>query len=207
MKKLCFVAVYSVFLLSSYSYAEKVTVVKNNMVKNIKTEKENKMENPVVEFKTSLGSMKIELWTDKAPITVKNFLDYVTSKHYDNTIFHRVIDGFVLQGGGFTAKMEQKSTQKPIINESSSDLPNLRGTLSMARTNDPNSATSQFFINLVNNASLNKSPGNPGYAVFGKIIDGMDVVDKMAKVKTGTSGPHRDVPVEQVFIQMASIIK
>ena len=148
-------------------------------------QKEGKM-NTVVVMKTSMGSIKIELNDEKAPVTVKNFLGYVDAKFYDNTVFHRVIKGFMIQAGGFdaTSPIKQKKTKDPIVNEGSNGLKNERGTLSMARTNDPNSATSQFFINLVDNTSLNASGSNAGYAVFGKVIEGMDVVDKIAGVAT-----------------------
>jgi cyclophilin family peptidyl-prolyl cis-trans isomerase len=165
--------------------------------------------NPVVVMETSLGTIKIELNEDKAPISAKNFLSYVDDKFFDNTTFHRVIPGFVIQGGGFEPGMKQKKTKDPIRNESGNGLPNARGTLSMARTRDLNSATSQFFINLVDNPNLDKGK----YAVFGKVIDGMDVVDKIAAVKTGVKVqeveidgqlrkvPHQDVPVEDVIVK------
>ncbi|MBI5477035.1 MAG: peptidylprolyl isomerase [Ignavibacteriales bacterium] len=154
--------------------------------------KDKKMDqpkgNPVVVMKTSMGTIKIELFEDKAPVTVKNFLSYVDEKYFNGTVFHRVIKGFMIQGGGFEASdpIKQKPTKAQIINESDNGLKNERGTLAMARTNDPNSATSQFFINVVDNSFLNKAEGNPGYAVFAKVIEGMDVVDKIRAVKTGT---------------------
>lgn len=143
---------------------------------------------PIVIMKTSMGNVKIELFEDKAPITVKNFLSYIDEKYFNGTVFHRVIKGFMIQGGGFEASdtIKQKPTKAQIKNESDNGLKNDRGTLAMARTNDPNSATSQFFINVVDNAFLNRSDGNPGYAVFGKVIEGMDVVDKIRTVKTGS---------------------
>jgi peptidyl-prolyl cis-trans isomerase A (cyclophilin A) len=144
--------------------------------------------NPIVVMKTSMGTIKIELFEDKAPISVKNFLSYVDEKYFNGTVFHRVIKGFMIQGGGFEATdpIKQKPTKAQIKNESDNGLKNERGTLAMARTNDPNSATSQFFINVVNNSFLDKAEGNPGYAVFAKVIEGMDVVDKIRAVKTGT---------------------
>jgi peptidyl-prolyl cis-trans isomerase A (cyclophilin A) len=144
--------------------------------------------NPIVVMKTSMGTIKIELFEDKAPISVKNFLSYVDEKYFNGTVFHRVIKGFMIQGGGFEASdpIKQKPTKAQIKNESDNGLKNERGTLAMARTNDPNSATSQFFINVVNNSFLDKAQGNPGYAVFAKVIEGMDVVDKIRAVKTGT---------------------
>jgi cyclophilin family peptidyl-prolyl cis-trans isomerase len=139
--------------------------------------------NPQVVFETSQGNITVELFEDKAPLTVKNFLDYVDSKHYDGTVFHRVIDGFMIQGGGFDQAGKQKPTKAPVKNESSNGVKNDRGTIAMARTRDVDSATSQFFINHRDNSGLN-FPANGGYTVFGKVVAGMDVVDKIAKVKT-----------------------
>lgn len=159
--------------------------------------------NPKAVFETSKGRFVLELYPDKAPVTVKNFLAYVDAKFYDHTIFHRVIPNFMIQGGGFTADMNQKSTNDPIRNEADNGLQNQRGTIAMARTSDPHSATSQFFINSVNNDFLNfksKSGQGWGYAVFGKVVEGMDVVDAISAVKTGKSGMHADVPVEPVVI-------
>lgn len=172
------------------------------MTKDTKTTK-----HPVVLLKTSLGDIKIELYEDKAPESVKNFLDYVQSGQYDNTIFHRVIEGFMIQGGGFTKDMKQKSVKAPIKNEAENGLKNVRGAVAMARTSVVDSATAQFFINTVDNPFLDfksKSPSGYGYAVFGKVIDGMDVVDKIKKVKTGSKDGHADVPVEVVEIIKAS---
>lgn len=159
-------------------------------------------------IETSMGSITVELDDAKAPITVKNFLDYAASGHYDGTIFHRVIDGFMIQGGGFTKAMDQKPTKAPIKNEASNGLANKRGTIAMARTMVVDSATSQFFINLVDNDFLNFRAPTPqyyGYAVFGKVTDGMDVVDKIAKVKTGFAGPHQNVPEEPVVIKKVHV--
>ncbi|MCQ2392500.1 MAG: peptidyl-prolyl cis-trans isomerase [Kiritimatiellae bacterium] len=161
-----------------------------------------------VTIETSMGTITAELDDVKAPITVKNFISYVTSGHYNGTIFHRVIDGFMIQGGGFTKDMVQKDTQAPIKNEAANGLKNARGTLAMARTMVVDSATSQFFINLVDNDFLNYRGPDPrmfGYAVFGKVTAGMDVVDKIAKVKTGFAGPHQDVPVEPVVITKVTV--
>ncbi len=161
-----------------------------------------KTENPMVLVKTSMGSFKIELFPKEAPITVKNFLGYVDKKFYDGTIFHRVMPGFVIQGGGFDKNMMQKSTLASIQNEAKNGLKNLRGTLSMARTNEVNSATSQFFVNLKNNASLDHvSDAQYGYAVFAKVVQGMDVVDKIAGVKTGNKGLHQNVPEKPIIIE------
>jgi peptidyl-prolyl cis-trans isomerase B (cyclophilin B) len=163
-----------------------------------------KTENPVVTMETSEGALKIELWEDKAPLTVKNFLAYVDDKFFDGTIFHRVIDGFMIQGGGFARDMKQKAGRPPVKNEASTDVPNRRGTLAMARTNVVDSATAQFFINLVDNGFLNHRDNTSqgfGYAVFGEVIEGMEVVDKIAKAATGRSGPHDDVPTKPIEIK------
>jgi len=160
--------------------------------------------NPNVLMKTSLGQNKIELWPGKAPETVKNFLQYVDAGFYDGTIFHRVIGNFMIQGGGFTQDMKQKPTNAPVKNEASAELKNDRGTIAMARTNVVDSATGQFFINVVDNVSLNhrdNSPAGFGYAVFGKVIDGMDVVDKIKGVETANSGQFQNVPVKPVVIE------
>ncbi len=163
---------------------------------------QEKAGNPMVLVKTSMGSFKIELFAKEAPVTVKNFLNYVDKKFYDGTIFHRVMPGFVIQGGGFDKNMVQKTTLSPIQNEAKNGLNNLRGTLSMARTNDINSATSQFFVNLKSNAALDHvSDAQFGYAVFGKVVQGMDVVDKIAGVATGNKGPHQNVPVKTIVIE------
>ncbi len=162
------------------------------------------VSNPVVIIETSEGVMEAELWEDKAPITVKNFLAYAEEKFYDNTIFHRVIPQFMIQGGGMTPDMKEKQTKAPIKNEASSELKNTRGTLAMARTNVVDSATSQFFINSVDNEFLNhtgKGPQTYGYAVFGKITKGLEVVDAISAVKRGNVGFHQDVPVEAVVIK------
>ena len=161
-------------------------------------------ENPVVLMETSLGSIKIELDQAKAPITVKNFLSYVDEKFYDGTIFHRVIGNFMIQGGGFTADMQQKRAKAPIKNEAGNGLKNMTGTIAMARTNVVDSATAQFFINVVDNDFLNHQNTTPqgfGYAVFGKVIEGIDVVDKIKAVKTGSKMGFSDVPAETVVIK------
>ena len=161
-----------------------------------------------VTMETSLGTITLELDDAKAPVTVANFVQYAKDGHYDGTIFHRVIDGFMIQGGGFTKDMNQKETREPIRNEAMNGLKNLRGTIAMARTMVVDSATSQFFINLVDNAFLdfqNPTPQGFGYAVFGKVVDGMDVVDQIAKVKTGFSGPHQNVPEEAIVIKKVAV--
>ncbi len=158
----------------------------------------------VVIMKTSLGDVTIELDPAKAPVTVKNFLDYVDNKYYNNTIFHRVMSNFMVQGGGFTEKMQEKKTKKPIENEAYNGLSNMRGTLAMARTNVVDSATSQFFINVKDNLFLDhkdKSARKFGYCVFGRVIDGMDVVDKIRRVKTESRGYTENVPVKTIMIK------
>ena len=165
--------------------------------------------NPQVEMKTSMGMITIELYADKAPKSVANFLQYAKDGFYDGTIFHRVIDGFMIQGGGFTPDMQQKPTNAPIKNEADNGLKNTRYTLAMARTNDPHSATAQFFINVADNGFLDfKSPtGNGwGYCVFGKVVEGTEVVDKIKDVATGNQGFHQDVPRESVIIESATVI-
>jgi peptidyl-prolyl cis-trans isomerase B (cyclophilin B) len=158
---------------------------------------------------TTVGPITIELDADSAPKTVENFLSYVAGGFYDDTIFHRVIDNFMIQGGGFTADMEQKSTQAPIENEANNGLKNQRGTIAMARTQDPHSATAQFFINVQDNDFLNHTGENMqgwGYAVFGKVTDGEDVLDKIRGVQTGSQAGHQDVPVEPIIIESVAII-
>ncbi len=157
----------------------------------------------MVIFSTSMGDITIELLSEEAPITAKNFLDYVDAGFFDGTIFHRVISGFMIQGGGFTEDMNQKPTQAPIKNEADNGVKNARGTLSMARTSDINSATTQFFINLKDNEFLDHGTRDFGYAVFARVVEGMDVVDKIAGVQTGNRGPHSDVPKEAVVTTTA----
>ncbi len=167
--------------------------------------------NPVVRLTTSKGVIDIELYPDKAPETVANFLKYVESGFYDGTIFHRVISHFMIQGGGFTADMQQKPTRPPITNEADNGLANARGTIAMARTGDPHSATAQFFINVQDNSALNHrnkvTPQGWGYAVFGKVIAGMEVVDDIRFVPTGNRGMLQDVPIETVTIEHAEVRK
>lgn len=162
---------------------------------------------PKVEMQTNLGRIVIELDEAKAPATVKNFVAYVNDGFYNGTVFHRVIPNFMIQGGGFTADMSQKPTKAPIQNEAKNGLKNARGTIAMARTQDPHSATAQFFINHIDNTMLDyPSRDGWGYAVFGKVTEGMDVVDKIAQVKTGNRGGHQNVPTEPVIIQSVKII-
>lgn len=166
--------------------------------------------NPMVVLSTSMGDIKVELYQDKAPITVKNFLDYAKAGYYDGTVFHRVIPGFMVQGGGLTADLQDKrdGQKAPIKNESDNGLKNDTGTLAMARTSVPDSATSQFFINVKDNAFLNKeSAGDKvGYAVFGKVVDGMDIVRKIEQVKTTSKGPHQNVPADPVTIKSVKVV-
>ena len=156
--------------------------------------------NTEMQIKTNLGTIEIELYDDKAPLSVANFKNYAKSNFYNGTVFHRVIPGFMIQGGGMDEKMVEKPTKAAIKNEATNGLKNTRGTLAMARTNNPDSATSQFFINVANNEFLNKAPGNPGYAVFGKVTKGMEIVDKIVNVPTGSYGMYQDVPKQPIKI-------
>jgi len=184
---------------------ETETIDSNTEVKpDVKTVKSGKT---MIKLETSMGDIVIELDEAAALITVKNFLTYVEERFFDGTIFHRVIPNFMIQGGGFTAEMTRKQPHPPILNEASNGLKNDRGTISMARTSNPDSATAQFFINHKNNASLNYLEGrNPGYAVFGKVTEGMDVVDAIAAVKTTVRNGMSDVPVEPVVIKSAKVV-
>jgi peptidyl-prolyl cis-trans isomerase B (cyclophilin B) len=165
--------------------------------------------NPRILLSTSLGDITLELDPAKAPSTTENFLDYVASGHFGGTVFHRAIPGFMIQGGGFTSDMVQKATKAPVANEAHNNLKNDRGTVAMARTSEPHSATSQFFINLEDNAFLNhtaKTPQGWGYTVFGRVVEGMEVVDQIATVATGNHGPHSDVPKTPVTIERATLL-
>ena len=166
--------------------------------------------NPQVELKTSMGTVMIELYRDKAPLTVDNFLQYVKDRHYDGTLFHRVIPGFMIQGGGHAADFSEKSTRKPVRNEAANGLRNVTGTIAMARTSDPHSATAQFFINLADNESLDfryPTQEGYGYCVFGKVVKGINVVERIARVRTGPGpGGHRDVPVKPVVIESVKLV-
>ena len=204
------------FLFLLVMFAAQCTFAQSEKAREMK-KKEAPMEkatakNPIVVMETSFGNVEIELYSDKAPKTVENFLAYVREKYYDGTIFHRVIKNFMIQGGGFSAEKKEKPTKDAVINEADNGLKNEIGTIAMARTPDPNSATSQFFINVKDNPFLNfSSKTNEGwvYCVFGKVIEGMDVVEKIKSVKTGTSqfethgqkAPFQDVPVETVLIK------
>jgi len=165
-------------------------------------------DKPIVTFKTTMGDFTVQLEPNKTPKTVANFLQYVRDGHYDGTIFHRVIAKFMVQGGGFTANFEEKKSRASIENEADKGLMNERGTIAMARTSDPHSATSQFFINVVYNKFLNHSEKNErgwGYTAFGKVIDGMNIIGRMARVKTGNVGPYSDVPEQPIIIEKAII--
>ena len=166
---------------------------------------------PQIELKTSAGAIVIELYPDKAPLTVENFLQYVKDRHYDGTAFHRVIPGFMIQGGGYVPEFSEKATRKPVRNEASNGLRNETGTVAMARTSDPHSATAQFFINLADNEFLNfryPTQEGYGYCVFGKVVKGMDVINRIVKVTTGTGpGGHRDVPVTPIVIESARVLE
>ena len=164
----------------------------------------------MIKLHTNYGDITLELDSEKAPLTVQNFVDYVNSGNYDNTIFHRVIDGFMIQGGGFEPGMVQKQTRAPIRNEAANGLKNDKYTVAMARTSDVHSATAQFFINVADNNFLNYSAPNAqgfGYCVFGKVVEGMDVVDKIAKVRTGNRAGHQNVPLENVLLEKAEVIE
>ena len=158
-------------------------------------------KSPTAIIDTTMGVIELQLYQDRAPVTVANFKDYANSGFYNDTLFHRVIPNFMVQGGGFDSAFSKKANEAPIKNEANAFIPNLRGTISMARTNDPHSATSQFFINVKDNASLNKSSYNAGYAVFGKVLKGMDVADKISRVSTVTKGRMGDVPAQDILIK------
>jgi len=161
-----------------------------------------------VKFQTSLGDFTVEVYADKAPKTVENFLQYVKDKQYSGTIFHRVMDGFMVQGGGMTADMKEKPTRDPIPLEAKNGLKNDRGTIAMARTNNPNSATAQFFINVVDNNGLNApSPDGYGYTVFGKVVSGMETIDKIRVSPTGNKGPYQNVPLTPIVINSVTLVK
>jgi len=170
---------------------------------------QDKTTHPRVKLATSAGDIVLELYPDKAPRTVENFLQYVKEKHYNGTVFHRVIDGFMIQGGGMTTSLQQKPTRAPIPIESANGLKNERGTVAMARTANPNSASAQFFVNVADNAFLNYSAPTMqgwGYAVFGRVVEGMDVVDKIRTVPTGNQGMHQNVPLTPVTINAATVL-
>jgi len=202
------VTVTSVMLIFGCKKEESAVSGKRSEQEVLRREpKEIDVGSKTVKLETSMGDIVIELDHEKAPVTVKNFLEYVEEGFFDGTIFHRVIPDFMVQGGGFTADMQRKPTHPPIVNEAVKELKNDRGTVAMARTNDPDSATSQFFINHKDNDFLNYGgPSKPGYAVFGRVVEGMDVVDKIAAVKTKRIGPHANAPVEPVVIKSAKAV-
>lgn len=197
------VILFSLALLGGCSETEQIK--KENTATKSETPPAVKSSNPLVVLTTNKGEVTLELFADKAPNTTVNFISYVNSGFYNNTVFHRVIKDFMIQGGGFDTNMTQKPTNAPIQNEASPTVQNLRGTISMARTNDPHSASSQFFINVRDNFSLDKSSVNPGYAVFGKVIKGMEVVDAISLVNTGSFQFMQDVPTEQVILTSATV--
>jgi len=205
------IAFVSFFMLLSGCNAQEAA--KTEKATESKTEMktgEKMSANPIIKMETSKGTVTIELDAEKAPLSVANFVSYVEDGFYDGLIFHRVIPNFMVQGGGMNPDMSEKATKAAIKNEANNGLKNDRGTLAMARTNDPHSATSQFFINLKDNDFLNhtsESPAGWGYAVFGKVTDGLDVIDEIEKVKTGNHGGHGDVPLEAVTIIKATIVK
>lgn len=207
MKKLLLsVAVAALMITGSYTTAYAKPA--ENIVKDNKTEKKVEAQNILIQ--TSMGNITVQLDPEKAPVTVNNFLKYVNAGLYDNTIFHRVIKDFMIQGGGFNVEMKEHDTYAPIKIESNNGLKNKRGTIAMARTQDPNSATSQFFINVVDNDFLNytaPSIAGYGYTVFGKVTSGMEVADKIALSKTGNKGFHENVPLEPIIIKSVTILK
>ena len=203
------VMVLSVLVLTGVSFIAGCNKEEVTQDKQISEETEKMEAKPTrVKMETNMGDMIIELNAEAAPVTVKNFLDYVEEGFYDGTIFHRVIANFMIQGGGLTPDMKGKEAHEPIINEASNGLKNERGTIAMARTSHPDSASSQFFINHRANPNLNYSgESNPGYAVFGKVVEGIEVVDKIAAVNTTSKGPYRDVPAETVMIKSVKILQ
>ena len=197
-------------LAAALAFTMACTVVARAADEKAPADKAKEKGNPMVILTTTMGDIKVELYPDKAPVTVKNFLDYAKAGYYDGTTFHRVIPNFMVQGGGITPDMQDKTAGRmpAIKNESSNGLKNEVGTLAMARTSAPDSATSQFFINVANNEFLNKEKAQDkvGYAVFGKVVEGMDVVKKIEQAKTASKGPHQNVPVDAVVIKSAKVV-
>ncbi|MES2664220.1 MAG: peptidylprolyl isomerase [Pseudomonadota bacterium] len=193
---MAFIASLFCLIATSHIFAEELTTPMDKLTKP---------ESTTVEFKTSMGDIVIRLYDKQVPVTTENFIQYVKSGFFKDTVFHRVVPGFVIQGGGHTADLERKETKDPIINEAKTGPQNKRGTLSMARTSLPNSATSQFFINLVDNSSLDPNSGSAGYAVFGEVIEGMNVVDSIAAVPTNRQGMHQNVPIKPIVVLDAKI--
>lgn len=186
---------FSLFFISIQSHASDDALFQSELV----------ADKTYALIQTSMGNIELELYAKRTPKTVENFVAYAESGFYSDTLFHRVIPNFMVQGGGFDKNFAKKATREPVRNEANAFIPNLRGTISMARTNDPDSATSQFFINVVDNASLNKTSASAGYAVFGKVIKGLDVTNKLSKVKTKREGYMADIPVIPVVIQKVMI--
>jgi cyclophilin family peptidyl-prolyl cis-trans isomerase len=204
------VVVLAAFTLTGVSFIAGCSEEKAPQQEKVISEETQEMEakSTKVKMETSMGDIVVELNEEAAPVTVKNFLDYMEEGFYDGTIFHRVIPNFMIQGGGFGPDMERKDAREPIINEASNGLKNERGSIAMARTSHPDSASSQFFINHRNNANLNyTSANNPGYTVFGKVVEGIEVVDEIAAVKTTSKGSYRDVPAETVVIKSVKIVQ
>lgn len=203
MNKLLLCLFVGLILIFGCTSQNSANTTKNEGVDMVKKSEKNVTKSEIVVLETNKGNIEIELNRKAAPITVENFVTYVKEGHYDGTIFHRVIPGFMIQGGGFNVQAAERPTNDPIKLESNNGLKNEEGSIAMARTNDPNSATAQFFINTVNNSFLNYGPSNPGYAVFGKVVSGMEVVKTIEKVKTGPKGPHDDWPKDPVIINKA----
>jgi len=202
---------YSPILAAALAFTMACTVAARATDEKAPADKAKEKGNPMVIMTTTMGDFKVELYPDRAPITVKNFLDYAKAGYYDGTTFHRVIPNFMIQGGGITPDMQDKTAGRmpAIKNESSNGLKNEVGTLAMARTSAPDSATSQFFINVANNEFLNreKAQDKVGYAVFGKVVEGMDVVNKIVGVKTTSKGPHQNVPTDPVIIKSVKVVE
>ena len=206
MKRIIFIISLLALSLMACNAADKAT--ESN--KSMQSHGDKMAVNPKIKIETTLGDITLELDATKAPTSTENFLSYVKDGHYDGTIFHRVIPNFMVQGGGMNPDMSEKESKAPIKNEANNGLKNLRGTVAMARTNDPHSASSQFFINVKDNAFLDHKSEDMqgwGYAVFGKVVDGMDVVDKIEKVETGTTGFHQDVPKDAVILNKVTVVE
>ncbi len=211
IKTFGFASLFAPLLILGCASSNSTTTTDNqpDPLSNVNNQEITMSNMPIVELETSMGNITIELNEEKAPKTVENFLNYVDSGHYEGTIFHRVIDGFMIQGGGMDAQMNEKKTNAPVENEADNGLKNDAGTIAMARTQDPHSATSQFFVNVKDNDFLNHSGKNAqgwGYTVFGKVTSGMDVIEKMRGVPTGRFGMHADVPKEAITINSAKVV-
>lgn len=210
IKKMTQLVGLNILLVAALVGCEKKQEAEQNNSSTETIQGEATVNNPFVKVNTNLGSFVIELDEQKAPITVKNFLNYVNEGYYSETLFHRVIPGFMVQGGGFTTDFVQKTTQAPIQNEANNGLRNSRGTVAMARTSDPNSASAQFFINVADNTFLDYTSPTPqgwGYAVFGRVVEGMDIIDAISKQKTSTRAGHADVPTNNVVIESIQVVE